>query len=94
MIYLEKAFVLEKSTARNMQQWLQDRCVLDEQAVTPFAQLRADWLCWADDHQRYRSTGRRLAMVLNHLGLPRCVLRSGTVRAYRGIALKPKDAGG
>lgn len=92
MMNLENAFVLEKSTARAMQQWLQDNCAMDKQAVTPFAELHSDWLRWADAHESYRSTGRRLAMVLGYLGLPRCVVNSGNVRAYRGIALKAGGA--
>lgn len=92
MMNLENAFVLEKSTARAMQQWLQDNCAMDEQAVTPFAELHSDWLHWADAHESYRSTGRRLAMVLGYLGLQRCVVSSGNVRAYRGIALKAGGA--
>ena len=68
---LEDAFVLDKSTAQAMQQWLLDHCVQDAQAVTTFAALRADWLGWADAHQRYRSSPRRLAMALVYLGFRR-----------------------
>jgi hypothetical protein len=85
---LEDAFVLEKSTARAMARWLQERCEQDPQAVTPFAALHADWLRWADAHRCRRSSIRRLAMALVFLGYRRCVLRSGRTRAYRGIALK------
>lgn len=92
MINLEDAFVLEKSTAQAMQQWLQENCVIDAQTVTSFAELYSDWLRWADAHRCYRSTGRRLAMILRYVGLKRCVLNSGRVRAYRGIALKAGGA--
>ncbi len=85
---LEDVFSLEKETAAAMQQWLLDNCLHDEQAVTPFADLHADWLSWADAHQRFRSSARRLAMVLVYLGFRRCVVNSGRVRAYRGIALR------
>jgi len=85
---LEDIFVLEKGTARAIQQWLRERCVPDEQAVTPFAALHSDWLRWADTYECYRSSARRLAMALVHLGFHRCVVNSGRIRAYRGIALK------
>ena len=85
---LEDAFVLEKDTAKAMQQWLQEHCEQDGQAVTPFAALHADWLRWADAHHCRRSSTRRLAMALVYLGYPRCVVNSGRTRAYRGIALK------
>lgn len=89
---LEDAFVLEKDTAWAMQQWLLEHCVLDGQAVTPFAALHADWRQWADAHQCDQSSARRLAMALVYLGFPRCVVNSGRTRAYRGITLKQGGA--
>ena len=85
---LEDAFVLEKSTARAMQQWLLEHCEQNGQAATPFAALHADWLRWAETHECFPSSARRLAMALVYVGFRRCVVSSGRVRAYRGIALK------
>ncbi len=89
---LEDAFVQDKGTARAMQQWLQDRCIKDRRAVTPFAALHADWIRWADAHDCYRSSPYRLATALVYLGFERCVLNGGRTRAYRGIALKQGGA--
>ena len=92
MINLEDAFTLEKSTARAMQEWLNTNCLLDETTITPFARLHADWIGWADQHERFRSTPRRLAILLGFLGLKRCVIHSGKTRAYQGIAIKQGGA--
>lgn len=88
LLNLPDAFAAEKYTAQAMQAWLQERCIFDPHAVTPFAELRADWLKWAQANDRYSSTAHRLAKALCHLGLDRCVLGSGTQRSYVGIALK------
>lgn len=88
LLNLPDAFAAEKYTAQAMQAWLQERCIFDPHAVTPFAELRADWLEWAQANDRYSSTAHRLAKALCHLGLDRCVLGSGTQRSYVGIALK------
>jgi hypothetical protein len=92
LLTLTDAFAIEKSTARAMQAWLEDRCIFDSQAVTLFCVLHADWLKWAQRNRRFCSTPHRLAKGLLHLGLERCVLGSGTKRAYIGIALKPEGA--
>ena len=85
---LEDAFVLGKGTARAMQRWLQNNCVMSERSVTSFADLHADWLQWSDINDCCCSTARRLSIALGYLGLHRCVISAGNVRAYRGIALK------
>ncbi len=88
LLSLADAFAAEKYTAHAMQAWLQERCVFDPRAVTLFADLHADWLQWAAMNERFCSSAQRLANALRHLGLARCVRRSGTRRAYIGITLK------
>lgn len=83
---LPDAFVLDKSTARAMQQWLRECCVFTDD-VTACADLYAHWSKWAVAHDHYCSTPRRLGMAMRHLGMRPCVLHSGKTRAYRGIAL-------
>lgn len=82
---LPDAFVLEKSTAHAMQQWLRECCVFTDQA-TACSDLYAHWLKWAHAHDHYQSTPRRLGMAMRHLGMKPCIINSGRTRAYRGIA--------
>ena len=86
---LPDAFVLDKSTAHAMQQWLRECCVFTDH-VTACADLYAHWSKWAVAHNHYRSTPRRLGIAMRHLGLQPRVLHSGKTRAYRGIALTPE----
>ena len=89
LITLPDAFVLEKSTAHAMQEWLRECCIFTDQ-TTAFSDLHSHWRGWAEARDHYRSTPRRLAMAMRHLGLQPCVLHSGKTRAYRGIALTPE----
>lgn len=85
---LDDLFVYEKSTAHHIKRWFDETCRLDAGGDVVASELWASWVQWADRNGVYRANPRRLGIVLTFLGAERVRLRSGTVRAWRGIAWK------
>lgn len=92
---LDTLFVYEKSTAHAMQAWFNACCTRENDHAETSADLWLSWRDWANEHDHYASTQRKLAMFLLFQGLQQTVVRSGTARAWKGISLsRRQEVGG
>jgi hypothetical protein len=79
-----------------MEHWVEERCIVDPTAVTPVAELWADFDPWADDSgirakpdkgrfsQRLKAKGYQLDRVTIDRGRP-------AVRVVRGLRLRKEN---
>ncbi|MBU6955503.1 hypothetical protein [Hahella sp. HN01] len=86
------AYPGDRDTAYAMRDWFKDRCRLEEDGSASCRALWESWTAWALKHERYPATPKRLGIFLRFQGLVATQLRSGTVRAWRGVALNREDA--
>lgn len=89
---LDNLFAYEKSTAYAMQAWFESRCTHTIGHSETCKALWNSWQSWAQSHDHYLASRKRLGAFLRSLGLRPIVLRSGTERGWSGIAIKAGDA--
>ena len=89
---LRELFVYEKSTAYAMNDWCDSACNLVAGHFESNQALWKSWQSWAKTQDHYPPTQTRLGVFLRFQGLRSAVLRSGTIRGWRGISLRLEDA--
>lgn len=70
-------------------QWLDERCLLDDQRCEGISDLFADWRDWAERAGEYVGSVKRFSELMTNRQFEKCRLTGGA-RGIVGIALRPK----